>query len=66
MTEYTAFRIDKKTLEKLRTVANCLERSMAGQVRFMVENQYDALQSAGKLDSEMTDAGDSEECAVSK
>ena len=66
MTDYTAFRIDRETLEKLRVVANCLERSMAGQIRFMVDNQYDALKSAGKLNLDLSDVGDGEGRAFSE
>ena len=49
MTEYTAFRIDQKTLEKLRAVADHLERSMAAQVRFMVDRQFNELVKEGKI-----------------
>lgn len=49
MTEYTAFRIDKSTLEELRIIAEVKERSMAGQVRFMVGREMMDLKESGLL-----------------
>lgn len=52
MTEYTAFRIDKSTLEDLRIVAAVKERSMAGQVRFMVRREIESLKESGFLEEQ--------------
>mgnify|MGYP006284682413 CR=1 FL=1 len=41
--EYSAFSIDKETLEKLRRLAETQERSMAAQVRFLVNKEHKRL-----------------------
>lgn len=49
MNKYSAFRIDTITLEKLRLTASTLERSMAGQVRYMVDRDFEKLQEEGRI-----------------
>lgn len=49
MTEYTAFRIDTQTLEKLRIIADLKQRSMAGQVRYFVDRELKDLREGGDL-----------------
>ena len=55
MTEYTAFRIAKPTLEELRIVAGVKERSMAGQVRFMVKRELMDLRENGLIEDQVTE-----------
>lgn len=52
-TEYTAFRIDTVTLEKLRAIATAMERSMAGQVRFMVDRELEEMQAVGLVEKDL-------------
>lgn len=40
---------DKKTKHKLRLIADLKERSMAGQIRYMVEREYEELVEKGEL-----------------
>lgn len=50
MTEYTAFRIDTTTLEKLRIIAAYKQRSMAGQVRYLVDQELKSIKDQGLLE----------------
>lgn len=47
MSNDTTVWVDTKTRDKLRIIADSLERSMAGQVRFMVDREYGNLKSQG-------------------
>ena len=49
MTTWSTFQIDIKTLKKLRIIAMVLERSMAGQVRFLVDREFDRPQNEGYI-----------------
>lgn len=49
MTAWSTFQIDIKTLKKLRIIAVVLERSMAGQVRFLVDREFARLQEEGYI-----------------
>lgn len=43
MSKETTIWSDKETKKKLERIANVMERSMAGQVRFMVDREYEKL-----------------------
>lgn len=43
MSKYSAFSIDRQTLEKLRVISEEEKRSMASQVRFWVDREYQSF-----------------------
>ena len=47
--EGTTIWSDKSTKNKLERIADAQERSMAAQVRFMVDREYDELRSQGLI-----------------
>ena len=52
MSNWTTFQIDKQTHKDLRIIAEVKERSMAGQVRFMVQREKEILKENGFLKSQ--------------
>lgn len=49
MAKWSTFQIDKPYLQKLRIIAAVMKRSMAGQVRFMVDREWENLKKSGLL-----------------
>jgi hypothetical protein len=47
--EETTIWSDKNTKKKLGRIAEVMERSMAGQIRFMVDREYEELVKKGML-----------------
>jgi hypothetical protein len=53
--EETTIWSDKTTKKKLGQIAEVMERSMAGQVRFMVDREYEVLAGRGLISEEQVE-----------